>query len=378
MENVIKAQLYEDLFIEDETDILFLLAVKQTWIIQILLNLERRYIPRLGGFSENIVPQFDSKQFRRHFRVSPEIYEIILNSVVDSITDDNAWPGGSEPIPPNKKLLVFLWYMANQETLREVSNTFAVGITTVHEIVITVSNAINENMVNVINWPDPYTQQAISREFQLQSGLRGVIGSLDGTHIRLTTAPGGDRDYFNRKNFPSIQLQVVADCDMLIRDAYTGWPGCTHDARVLRNSSLFDNSENGQCVVHGKFIIADSAYPLRNWLVTPFRDNGRLNAQQRRFNQMLSSARQIVERVYGHLKGRFRRLREIPVRKLSRIVSLIISGCILHNLCVLHHDDVEAFIDNDDDGHPNAYPNIYVDGRDGALFRQQLMDTMPL
>ncbi|XP_056016608.1 uncharacterized protein LOC125677829 [Ostrea edulis] len=378
MENVIKAQLYEDLFIEDETDILFLLAVKQTWIIQILLNLERRYIPRLGGFSENIVPQFDSKQCRRHFRVSPEIYEIILNSVVDSITDDNAWPGGSEPIPPNKKLLVFLWYIANQETLREVSNTFAVGITTVHEIVITVSNAINENMVNVINWPDPYTQQAISREFQLQSGLRGVIGSLDGTHIRLTTAPGGDRDYFNRKNFPSIQLQDVADCDMLIRDAYTGWPGCTHDARVLRNSSLFDNSENGQCVVHGKFIIADSAYPLRNWLVTPFRDNGRLNAQQRRFNQMLSSARQIVERVYGHLKGRFRRLREIPVRKLSRIVSLIISGCILHNLCVLHHDDVEAFIDNDDDGHPNAYPNIYVDGRDGALFRQQLMDTMPL
>lgn len=165
---------------------------------------------------------------------------------------------------------------------------------------------------------------------------------------------------------------------MLIRDAYTGWPGCTHDARVLRNSSLFDKAENGQCIVQGNFIIADSAYPLRNWLMTPFRDNGRLNAQQRRFNQMLSSARQIVERVYGHLKGRFRRLREITVRKLTRIVSLIISGCILHNLCVLHHDDVEAFIDNDDDGHPNAYPNIYVDGRDGVLCRQQLMNTMPL
>lgn len=128
-------------------------------------------------------------------------------------------------------------------------------------------------------------------------------------------------------------------------------------------------------------IIADSAYPLMNWLMTPFiihHDNGRLNAQQRRFNQMLSLARQIVERVYGHLKGRFRRLREITVRKLSRIVSLIISGCILHNLCVLHHDEVKAFIDNDDDRHPNANPNIFVDGRDGALFRQQLMNTMPL
>lgn len=68
----------------------------------------------------------------------------------------------------------------------------------------------------MINWPDPYTQQAISREFQLQSGLRGVIGSLDGTHIRLTTAPGGDRDYFNRKNFPSIQLQVNYTCKLYV------------------------------------------------------------------------------------------------------------------------------------------------------------------
>ena len=60
----------------------------------------------------------------------------------------------------------------------------------------------------MINWPDPNTQQAISRQFQLQSGLRGIIGSLDGTHIRLSSPPGGDKDYFKRKNFPSVQLQV--------------------------------------------------------------------------------------------------------------------------------------------------------------------------
>ena len=85
----------------------------------------------------------------RHFRVSPEIFELIMNSIVHSITDDIAWPGGSEPILPEKKLLVFLWYMANQETLREVSNTFAIGTTTVHEIVMTVSEAISENLENV-------------------------------------------------------------------------------------------------------------------------------------------------------------------------------------------------------------------------------------
>ena len=77
MENVIKTQLYEELFIVDEADIFYWLAIEQTWIAQLLLNLERRrHIPRLGGFTENIVPQFDNKQFQRNFRVSPEIFEL--------------------------------------------------------------------------------------------------------------------------------------------------------------------------------------------------------------------------------------------------------------------------------------------------------------
>lgn len=62
----------------------------------------------------------------------------------------------------------------------------------------------------------------------------------------------------------------------------------------------------------------------------------------------------------------FRRLREITVRKLSHIVSLIIWGWILQNLCALQYDDDEAFIDNEDNGHPNAFPNIFVDWRDGV------------
>lgn len=31
----------------------------------------------------------------------------------------------------------------------------------------------------------------------------------------------------------------------MIISAYTGWPGCAHDAWVLRNSTLFTKGENG-------------------------------------------------------------------------------------------------------------------------------------
>jgi hypothetical protein len=47
------------------------------------------------------------------------------------------------------------------------------------------------------------------------------------------------------------------------------------------------------------------------------------------------------ERAFGHLKGRFRRLREIPLHSIRDICQLIYADCILHNFCILHDEDVE-------------------------------------
>lgn len=107
---------------------------------------------------------------------------------------------------------------------------------------------------------------------------------------------------------------------MLIRDIYTGWPGSTHDAWVLRNSNLFTNANTGNYLDANKYIIADSAYPLKMWPITPFKDNGRLNAQQRRLNKVLSPARQVVERSICLLKKRFRRLTKVTIHHPEEIV----------------------------------------------------------
>lgn len=121
-----------------------------------------------------------------------------------------------------------------------------------------------------------------------------------------------------------------------------------------------------------KYIIADSAYPSKAWLITPFKDNGRLNINQRRITRVLSSARQVVERAIGHLKQRFRRLQEITVHDSEKIIKTIVSGCILH------HDGVEDFLTIDpNNGNPNNYPNVYPDGRDGIQKRQQLVQGLP-
>ena len=50
-------------------------------------------------------------------------------------------------------------------------------------------------------------------------------------------------------------------------------------------------------------LLGDSAYPLKRWVLTPFRDNGRLTRRQKRYNFVHSSTRMIVERSLGLLKG---------------------------------------------------------------------------
>ncbi|XP_033727611.1 putative nuclease HARBI1 [Pecten maximus] len=151
---------------------------------------------------------------------------------------------------------------------------------------------------NYIAWPTYERQRDISQSFEDKYNFPGIVGALDGTHIPIVNCPGGQNDYINRKGFASIQLQLVVDDNLVINDPYTylGWPGSTHDARVLRNCELFRKAENGEKILNNHYILGDGAYPLKPWLMTPFRDNGHLSPAQRRFNKAFPSARQCVER----------------------------------------------------------------------------------
>mgnify|MGYP003687028435 CR=1 FL=1 len=71
----------------------------------------------------------------------------------------------------------------------------------------------------------------------------------------------------------------------MITSAYTGWPGCTHDARVLRNSVLYQKAEAGELILENHHLFADNAYPLRNWLISPVKNYGNLTPQTIRFNR---------------------------------------------------------------------------------------------
>ncbi|KAK7092834.1 hypothetical protein V1264_008521 [Littorina saxatilis] len=282
--------------------------------------------------------------------------------------------GGHKPLTPEMQLLIFIQYISNMDCMREVGMLYGIAKSTVLHVVHHISSTMTRNLTDqIIRWPSVARQREIVNAVQTRSGFPGVVGFLDGSHIRMASKLDRDDDYINRKGYPSVQLQLVVDHEMVITDMYTGWPGCTHDARVLRNSTFFHDAEAARVFRPGQCILADSAYPLKNWLITPFKQNGFLTRRQRRFNQRLSGERQVVERAIGHLKGRFRRLKEIPFHQAEDVVNLITSACILHNLCVLSDDNVQRYIDNDPALRPNRCQNVYLHGRNGVLRRLQLL-----
>ena len=93
--------------------------------------------------------------------------------------------------------------------------------------------------------------------------------------------------------------------------------------------------------------MGDGAYPLQQWLLKPFRNDGHLTQRMRRFNYRLSSARVAIERAFGLLKGRFHRLKLLDTKTIKTAVDTIIGCCAFHNICIINYDVLEQYITED-------------------------------
>lgn len=78
-----------------------------------------------------------------------------------------------------------------------------------------------------------------------------------------------------------------------------------------------------------------------------FKDNGHLTPHQRRFNIILSKKRVVIENAFALLKGRYRRLKFIETVRMDLISLLIITDCILHNICIFNGDMFEDIMDTE-------------------------------
>lgn len=139
----------------------------------------------------------------------------------------------------------------------------------------------------------------------------------------------------------------------LFIDCFIGMPGRMHDARVFQNSTLFNEITNAErlLIPHNMHLIGDSAYLLLCTLMTPFRDNGHLTRSQIIYNVKLSSIRSIIERCFGLLKTKFRRLKYLDIGDFDLGNNMITAACVLHNFIIVGDElniQDEHYLDDED------------------------------
>lgn len=97
---------------EDEVDKLYTVTYAQ--VSQ--LRGKRRKIIRIEGYVENVVPTFSTRQFKEHFRMTPNSFQILENKLSLSLSKPNNI--GRPSIPPRVQILATLWLLATPDSYR--------------------------------------------------------------------------------------------------------------------------------------------------------------------------------------------------------------------------------------------------------------------
>lgn len=204
-----------------------------------------------------------------------------------------------------------------------------------------VIRALTSIAESIIRWPTHEEQVVIEQHFYEMSQFHGCIGAIDGTYIATKAPQEHPETYINRKCFYGITLQAICDDKRKFLDTFCGYPSSVSDARIFRNSNIYRNIINNPNVYchDDNFIIGDKAYPLHEWCIPPYIDRGNLQPHQINFNIHHAKARQVIERAFALLFGRFRRLKYLDMNRTDLIPFVVQAACVLHNICLMFNDN---------------------------------------
>ncbi|XP_071636127.1 putative nuclease HARBI1 isoform X3 [Temnothorax longispinosus] len=300
--------------------------------LQLAILRERNKIPKLKNFVT--VREYSNNEFQRHFRLTKDTAYKLIEKYEQSSCPPLNNHGGIERKSPEEDVLVFLWFAGNKESLRCVATLFGIFLRTVFYQCNRVMKYLTEIAGQVIKFPDDLDEEA--RSFEEIAGFPGVIGCID-------------------------------------------VPGKVHDARVFKLSDV--KQKLPQICGKNYHILGDSAYPIREWLLVPFKNYGNLREMENRYNKKHCQTRVRIENAFGILKARFQQLLlQIDMHKVEKITKFIVCCCVLHNLCIDNNDiwdeddipynEEEPFVADHEDNIEDDLKNI------GELKRFRIMQCL--
>ncbi len=229
-------------------------------------------IRRLRTFQErkNVLELYDDRELIKRYRLDHQgilfVTDLVRNSITPQTIRNNA-------LTAELKVIMTLRFLATEKMQQCTGDDLGPSQSTVSRVLNgTIAALTTPNIVRqFIDFPtDLQTLRQKQEAFMRIAGFPGVVGAIDGTHVRIISPTVNEEAYVNRKGFHSINVQVVFDAAYKILDLVPKWPGSTHDSRVLSESGLTGLFEQNY-VRPGCHLVGDSGCPLKRWLFIPYR-----------------------------------------------------------------------------------------------------------
>ncbi|XP_013882495.1 putative nuclease HARBI1 [Austrofundulus limnaeus] len=237
----------------------------------------------------------------------------------------------SNPIPPHLQILTSLGFLATGTFQREMGDGSGVSQSSVSLALPLVIKFLLKLTPRYITFPNTAAEQIqIKTDFHAIAGLPNTIGAIDCTHIRIK-APSPDAfPFLNRKQYHSINVQIISDSKYKLLNVVARW-------QEERTTHLCCKTAQVAYVLRKvrMEMAGDRGYALASWLMTP------LTIPQTRqeclYNQLHTRTRAVVERTIGVLKARWMCLDTAGGKLLytsEKACQIILACCILHNIAV--------------------------------------------
>ncbi|XP_071944823.1 putative nuclease HARBI1 [Antedon mediterranea] len=310
---------------------------------------------------------YDDSQFVQRYRVSKEIIVELLG-ILD-LRKDTRGGGGHPTIPPLLEVCVALRYFATGTFQLMHGDAKNISQPTLSRIIAKVSRALAQENRRWIVFPTGDGRDIVQQGFRAIAGFPNVIGCIDCTHVRIPCPGGQEAELFrNRKGYFSINVQVIGDHRLMIRDIVARWQGSVHDSRIFENSLICEEFERR---VHNGVLLGDSGYGCKRYLLTPVINPDR--RPQQRYNRSQIRTRNSVERLFGNWKRKFNCLNYLRLKLETTLTTIVAVAC-LHNITIIRNvefirDDVDIEIDEEVNGDENV-----EDALAGRVYRQAIID----
>jgi hypothetical protein len=241
---------------------------------------------RQQNYISDVIPKYSNEDFRKHFRMDKKTFECLIDYINLPVQN---YCGGNKPVESREMLYITLWYLANHAcSLQQISDKFNRSMKCVWFIIQSVITYFQKEGKQFIKWPVQAEMDRVISAFAARSGFPGVIGAIDGCHIRIVAPAAQQVSYLNRKSFHSIILLAVCLPNREFSYIYTGFPGSAHDYRVLKNSGIYLKATQNNLSLfpsQDHHILGDSALPPFTWLVPAFKETEANTPQKRRFKK---------------------------------------------------------------------------------------------